>query len=126
MRGTLAASPGVLLFHALFALGETLLQPTIPTITNDMAPDHLRGRYNAVNAGAFQAGAILGPVVAGFMLNHRWSTAFVAMIVVGCGVMVLLSLALERRITPAVNGIVDDSPSAPVGVPSPDPRPAVS
>jgi MFS family permease len=126
VRGTLAASAGVLLFHALFALGETLLQPTIPTITNDMAPDHLRGRYNAVNAGAFQAGAILGPVVAGFMLNHRWSTAFVALIVVGCGVMVLLSLALERQITPAVNGIADDSPSAPVVVPSPDPRPAVS
>ena len=108
VSGTVAATAGVLLFHALFALGETLLQPTIPAITNDMAPDHLRGRYNAVNAGAFQAGTILGPVVAGFMLNHRWSTAFVAMIVLGCGVMVLLSLALERRISPLVNGLGGD------------------
>ena len=39
---------------AVFALGETLLQPTIPAITNDLSPDHLRGRYNAVMAGAFQ------------------------------------------------------------------------
>lgn len=124
VRGTLAASAGVLLFHALFALGETLLQPTIPAITNDMAPDHLRGRYNAVNAGAFQSGTILGPVVAGFMLNHRWSTAFVAMIVAGCGVMVLLSLALERRISLAVNG-VDSSPTTPApGTPSADPSSA--
>ena len=70
-RGTWRRRPASLVFHALFALGETLLQPTIPAITNDMAPDHLRGRYNAVNAGAFQAGTILGPVVAGFMLQPR-------------------------------------------------------
>lgn len=104
-RGTLAAAAGVLLFHALFALGETLLQPTIPAITNDMAPDHLRGRYNAVNAGAFQSGTILGPVVAGVMLRHHWSTAFVLVIVAGCGVMAVLALVVERRISPAVNGL---------------------
>jgi len=105
VAGTIAAAAGVLVFHALFALGETMLQPTIPAITNDMAPDHLRGRYNAVNAGAFQAGTILGPVAAGFLLGHHWSTAFVLMIVAGCAAMVLLALALERRITPAVNGL---------------------
>ena len=105
VAGTMAAAAGVLLFHAMFALGETMLQPTVPAITNDMAPDHLRGRYNAVNAGAFQAGTILGPVVAGFLLDHHWSVAFVAMLVVGCALMVVLALALERRITPAVNGI---------------------
>jgi len=103
--GTMLAAAGVLAFHAIFALGETLLQPTIPAITNDMAPDHLRGRYNAVSAGAFQGGTILGPVVAGFMLNHGWSTEFVVMLVVSCGLMVLLSRAVERRITPFVNGI---------------------
>lgn len=70
------------------------------------APDHLRGRYNAVSAGAFQAGTILGPVVAGVMLNHGWSWAFIAMIVVGCGLMAVLALVVERLVTPAVNGIM--------------------
>ena len=107
--GTIAAAAGVLIFHAVFALGETLLQPTIPAITNDMAPDHLRGRYNAVSAGAFQAGTILGPVVAGVMLNHDWSTAFIVMLVVGCAAMALMALFVERLITPAVNGI-DEPP----------------
>jgi MFS family permease len=114
--GTLAAASGVLAFHALFALGETLLQPTIPAITNDLAPDHLRGRYNAVSAGAFQGGTILGPVVAGFMLSHGWCTAFVVMVVVGCAVMALLARMVEGRITPMVNGV----PSAGV-VPTADP-----
>jgi MFS family permease len=116
--GTMAAAAGVLVFHAVFALGETLLQPTIPAITNDMAPDHLRGRYNAVSAGAFQSGTILGPVVAGFMLRHGWSNAFIAMIVVGCACMVLLAFAVERRITPLVNGV-----EPPGSDPTPPPPP---
>jgi MFS family permease len=115
---TVLASAGVLAFHALFALGETLLQPTVPAITNDLAPDHLRGRYNAVNAGAFQGGTILGPVVAGFMLDHQWSTAFVVMVVVGCGLIALLALVVERQITPAVNGLTADEPGL-GGAPAP-------
>ncbi|HET8960748.1 MFS transporter [Nocardioides sp.] len=109
VAGTIAATAGVLVFHAVFALGETMLQPTIPAITNDMAPDHLRGRYNAVSSGAFQAGTILGPVVAGVLLNHGWSSAFVVMLVVGCAAMATLALVVERLISPAVNGI-DEPP----------------
>lgn len=103
--GTVAAIAGVLVFHALFAFGETMLQPSVPAITNDLAPDHLRGRYNAVNAAAFQAGTIAGPVVAGVLLQHGLDTAFVATLVVGCALMGWLALALERRISPEVNGL---------------------
>ncbi|PRY53464.1 putative MFS family arabinose efflux permease [Knoellia remsis] len=113
---TVAATVGVLVFHSLFALGETMLQPTIPAITNDMAPDHLRGRYNAVNSGAFQAGTILAPIVAGFLLRHQLGSVFIGMLVVGCVAMVGLALALERRISPAVNGVGPAAgPPEPVG-----------
>ncbi len=103
--GSAAAVAGVLAFHGLFALGETMFQPTIPAITNDLAPDHLRGRYNAVNAGAFQGGTIAGPVVAGLMLDRGLDTAFVAAIVAGCAAIILLALQVERLISPAVNGV---------------------
>jgi MFS family permease len=124
--GTMLAAAGVLAFHAIFALGETLLQPTIPAITNDMAPDHLRGRYNAVSAGAFQGGTILGPVVAGFMLNHGWSTEFVVMLVVSCGLMVLLSRVVERRITPFVNGVQPPRTTAGAAESAPAPAPSLA
>jgi len=124
--GTMLAAAGVLAFHAFFALGETLLQPTIPAITNDMAPDHLRGRYNAVSAGAFQGGTILGPVVAGFMLNHGWSTEFVVMLVVSCGLMVLLARVVERRITPFVNGIQPPLTSTGTAEAAPKPSPSLA
>lgn len=103
--GSVAASAAVLTFMSLFALGETMLQPTIPAITNDLAPDHLRGRYNAISAGAFQGGTILGPVVAGVLLQHRLAGVYIALLVGGCLGMVWLARLLEQRITPAVNGL---------------------
>ncbi len=58
--GTLTAAFGVILFHVLFGFGETMLQPTVPAMTNDLAPDHLRGRYNALSSGVFHAAASPG------------------------------------------------------------------
>ena len=124
--GSVAASAAVLAFMALFALGETMLQPTVPAITNDLAPDHLRGRYNAISAGAFQGGTILGPVVAGVLLQHHLAQAYIVMLVAGCGAMVWLALLLERRITARVNGLageeaLPESTGAPVHAPGPAP-----
>jgi MFS family permease len=103
--GSVAAVSGVLLFHALFGLGETLLQSALPAITNDMAPDHLRGRYNAVSSGAFQAGTIAGPVVAGLLLEHHLAGGFIAVVVLCCAALAGAALMLERRVTPQVNGL---------------------
>jgi MFS family permease len=104
---TVAAVAGVLLFHAVFAFGETMLQPTVPAMTNDLAPDHLRGRYNAINSAAFQGGTILGPAAAGILLQHGLDTVYIAMLVVGCATIAWMSLVLERRIPGAVNGLTD-------------------
>jgi len=124
--GSVAASAAVIAFMALFALGETMLQPTIPAITNDLAPDHLRGRYNAISAGAFQGGTILGPVVAGVLLQHELAGVYIGMLVGGCVAMTWLARLLERRITPAVNGlqgeaVLPESTGAPARGPAPGP-----
>jgi len=110
---------------AVFGLGETLLQPTIPAITNDLSPDHLRGRYNAVMAGAFQLAAITGPVVAGLMLGARHNAAFIGMLMLGCGAMALIAFAVERRIPAQANGIRTPG-TGPGTAPEPDPRPDLS
>jgi len=80
LPGTPMAAALVIGGFVVFALGETLLQPTIPAITNDLSPDHLRGRYNAVMAGAFQLAAVTGPVVAGVMLGARLNVEFIGML----------------------------------------------
>jgi len=110
VAGTAAATVGVLAYHGVFAVGETLLQPTVPAITNELAADHLRGRYNAINAGAFQAGAITGPIAAGWLLQHDLDAAYVALMVVGCLAIGAMAIALERRVPPAANGVLAEEP----------------
>ena len=105
VAGTFVAAIGVVMFHVLFGLGETVLQPTVPAIVNDLASERDRGRFNAVSAGAFQVGAVTAPVVAGWMLDRRLGGAFIGLIVGCLALVAVLALVLERRITPEVNGV---------------------
>ncbi len=102
---SLAAAIGVLAFMGVFAFGETLLQPTVPAVYNDLASDHNRGRYNAINSAAFQGGAITGPIAAGLLLDQGLSAWYIAIMVVGCLGIGVLALALERRIPASANGV---------------------
>jgi MFS family permease len=95
----LVASAGI------FGGGETLHSPVVPAVVNDLASDHLRGRYNAANSVAFQIAAVLGPSTAGLLIGHGLASAYIVMLLVGCAVLVGLLLALERRISPAANGV---------------------
>jgi MFS family permease len=110
--GTMVAAAGMLVFMGVFAFGETLMQPTIPAISNDLAADHTRGRYNAISAAAFQGGAIAGPVVAGLLLDHDLAAVYVGVMIVGCLGICAMARALERRIPPEANGVRADEPVA--------------
>ena len=102
---TVAAAIGVLAFMGVFAFGETLLQPTVPAVYNDLASDHNRGRYNAINSAAFQGGAITGPIAAGLLLDYDLDGWYIGVMVVGCLGIGLLASALERRIPASANGV---------------------
>ena len=102
---TVAASIGVLAFMGVFAFGETLLQPTVPAVYNDLASDHNRGRYNAINSAAFQGGAITGPIAAGLLLDQGLDAVYIGVMVVGCLGIGVLASALERRIPASANGV---------------------
>ena len=106
VSGTWAATLLVAACASVFAFGETLLQPTVPALVNDLAPDHLRGRYNAASAGAFQLAQIIAPPIAGFLIGHHLGSVYIGTLVVGCGLLAVLSvLRLEPQLPPGVNGI---------------------
>jgi len=105
LPGSVTAAIGVIAFMGVFAFGETMLQPTVPAIYNDLASDRTRGRYNAINSAAFQGGAITGPLVAGVMLGGGWDGWFIGVMIAGSLAVGVLALVLERVVLPEANGV---------------------
>lgn len=111
--GTLGATLLVAACASVFAFGETLLQPTIPALVNDLAPDHLRGRYNALSSGSFQLAAVIAPPISGILIGHALGNVYIGLLIVGsllCGVVAIVRL--EPRLDPRVNGVRDDETHA--------------
>ena len=122
VSGTWGATLLVAACASVFAFGETLLQPTIPALVNDLAPDHLRGRYNAASSAAFQLAQIIAPPIAGFLIGHHLDSVYIGTLVVGCLLLgVLAVVRLEPQLPPGVNGVREPELVAdPDAVPEPD------
>lgn len=89
---------------AIFGFGETILSPTMPAITNALATDELRGRYNAISSMIFGVSGIVGPATAGPLIGTGGGIIWVCLVIGGCLVASLLALSLRRLLTPAQDG----------------------
>ena len=89
------AVPAIILCQLIFAFGEMVWSPVMPAIANQLAPEHLRGRYNSATANAWQIGMILGPASAGAFLGAGLWMAWILFIVLGLGLVILASLRLK-------------------------------
>jgi MFS family permease len=99
----------ICLSTAVFGLGETLSAPIIPSLVNDLAPAHLRGRYNAVQSLTWGISGALGPAIAGLMLGAGLTAAWLALVVTGLLVAGVMALRMRARLTPALDGRLGDS-----------------
>ncbi|MFI5935065.1 MFS transporter [Actinoplanes sp. NPDC051494] len=81
----------------IFALGEALLAPTLPALVNDLAPDTLRGRYNAALALSQQSGPVLAPLLGGFALGHGLGISYVLFLALVCLVTAAVTIPLKIR-----------------------------
>lgn len=95
----------ILLVAALtmFGLGETFLSPSLTPIINDLAPEALRGRYNAMGNLSWQAGMIIGPLLAGFALGHGYGRLLFVFLTVILAGGVLLAFWMERIVPFSAN-----------------------
>jgi MFS family permease len=78
----------------VFAIGETIWSPTIPTVVNNLIPDHIRGRSNALMALQWGIAGVIAAPLAGFMFDAGLAKLWVAMMCIGC----LAPLPLMARI----------------------------
>ncbi|MEW1954328.1 MFS transporter [Terrabacter sp. NPDC080008] len=115
--GTVTATILLCGVAGVFGLGETMLQPTSAAMVNDLAPDHLRGRYNALSSLMFSLAFAGGPVVASFLVGRGLGWVYIGFLVGGCVALAVIALLVERVVPDQVNGLRPVEP-APAVVPA--------
>ena len=105
LGGAAAAVVAFALAEATFATGETAVSPSLGPIVNDLAPDRLRGRYNALNTLAWTTGFIIGPLAAGVALGAGHETPFFLALIVLCGLGALGAYRLRPHLPADVDRI---------------------
>jgi MFS family permease len=114
------AIPTFCLAMIVFAVGETLISLSVAPIVNDLAPDHLRGRYNGIFGVAWTGGYMLGPLIAGLALARGQADALFLGFIACFAVMAAGARRLERFLPVAANRV---GGAAPAGSPTAEPEP---
>jgi MFS family permease len=107
-----AAAVGVIACSTIFAAGETVMSPVLPALTNALATDELRGRYNAVSSTASGLSGVIGPITAGPLIGAGHPFLWYSLVVAGSLSVTVMALRLHRLLTPAQDGRVPNSPAA--------------
>lgn len=83
----------------VFAIGETMLSPTGSAIVNEIAPEHLRGRYNAALGLTWGVSASVAPIIVALFFDNHLGNWWPLSI----GVMALASSALMLNLRHHLN-----------------------
>jgi MFS family permease len=101
--GSGLAEAGLIAGLALFGLGETFLSPSLPGIVNRLTGEETRGRYVAFYSMSWQAGPMLGPLIAGAALGAGHGSALFLGLAATCALVAPVALAFDRKLPAAVN-----------------------
>ncbi|HEX2056993.1 MAG TPA: MFS transporter [Actinomycetota bacterium] len=112
LGGGILKNAGFALVMVVFGMGECLVSPTVPAMLNDLAPDALRGRYNAAYSFTFSAGHIVGPAVAGVFLGRGLGDELFVVLTLTSLATIALVRNLERHVPEAANRVSEDAPPA--------------
>lgn len=114
LPGTGWRETGLIASLAVFGVGETFWSASFSSLVNDLAPDRLRGRYNAALSWTWSVGGVVGPVFAGLFLAAGRAPQLLAVLAAVCALAAGGALALGRRLPPALDrGTHLDATAAP-------------
>ena len=85
----------IIICQVVFGFGEMVWSPIMPSIVNQLAPEHLRGRYNAASTSTWTIGTIMGPVIAGVLLGAHLQWWWIGGLVTGLIIVAIAALRLH-------------------------------
>jgi EmrB/QacA subfamily drug resistance transporter len=93
----------LIVFQIVQGIGAGLMQPTLTAILYGLFPPHRRGLAVALTMTAFGVGPTVGPIIAGYLVEHiSWRATFYVQvpIIVACFVLTLMTMpnVIERRV----------------------------
>jgi MFS family permease len=104
--GSIAAVLVLCVGQVAFAVGETVWQPTAPALVNELAPEHLRGRYNALIGIVWAVSSAVGASIAGVFFTFHAAKLWTICLAAGAVVGGLGVTTMRRTLTPLQDGRV--------------------
>lgn len=97
---------GAVVGVGVFAIGEMVWSTVGVSITNDLAPEHLRGRYNSVDSLIWVSASAIGPAISGIMLEHELTFEWIGLLVAGQLIGGALGVRMRNHLTQKQDGIL--------------------
>ena len=94
----------LILAIGVFAIGETMWSPVAPALLNDLAPEHLRGRYNSFQSVLWGLAMSIGPLLTGAFLSRDLGRLWTLALALGCAFAALIALRLRAHLTAQQDG----------------------
>jgi MFS family permease len=92
---------------SIFGVGETFLSPSLPGIVNRLTGDETRGRYVAFYSLSWQAGPMVGPLIAGAAIGAGHGSALFVGLAAACALVAPAAVLYERVLPDSVNRSLD-------------------
>ena len=97
------AGVALCLSQLIFAFGEMVHAPTSPALTQELTPEHIRGRASALISLQWGISGIAGPAIAGLMIGAHLEQLWVALMALGVLLPIPFFAMLKRETKLKVN-----------------------
>jgi MFS family permease len=96
MLPLIASGVALCVSQLIFAVGEMVQAPVMPTLANELAPEHIRGRVNAFMSLQWSISGVAGPAITGLMLGADQPVLWVVSMFLGSFLAIPFFVAMKR------------------------------
>lgn len=103
-----AAVPCMCIALAVFAVGETRWMPVSSAIVNEIAPEHLRGRYNAASGAVWSMTSAVAPLITAVIVTSSIARLWPVLVAGGALLGGFYATTLRHSLSAREDGLVGE------------------